>query len=436
MRSGGRVSRSAPASSSSASSRRAVSASHSARSRASASTAFPGGHGHEPPLLSALRDGDRDPDAAAVGEVRGELIGLGREQRRQDGARDGVGAGVVLRQERAEDLRIGDFARALDDEVLAADELAVADLHDLDAGFVLLAGEADDVVLGPAERRHLLLFHGPLDGAKLVPADGCLLVAQRGRVGGHLALQVGRDRLLPAVQEVHDLADRLAVLGLRDGLDARPLAAVDVVEQAGPLEDPLPLRDVEVAGAEREDLAQQLQRLVHAGCRCVRAEVATPVALEGARAHDAGEVLAQRDLHERIALVVPQPDVEARSVLLDEVRLEQVRLRHRVGDDVLDVGDLGHHPAYPSILRSARTEVRTHPAAEHIGLADVQHAPVGVLHEVDTRTCREAAQDRAQRVGKRTLRAHASILGPRQAKVRDATIGVVDQPEQPMQVRG
>ena len=237
--------------------------------------------------------------------------------------------------------------------------------------------------------------------------DGRLLVAQRIGVGVHLATQLGRDRLLLAVQEVDDLPDRGAVVGLRDGLDARALASVDVVEQARPLEHALALGDVEVAGAEREDLAQQLQRLVDARGRCVRAEVAAAVAHQAPRPDDAREVLAQRDLHERVALVVAQPDVEPRAMLLDQVRLEQVRLADRVGDDVIDVRDLGHHADDASVLRPARAEVGAHAAPQRVRLADVQDPAGGVLHEVHARAGRKPAQHGTQLIGEGALRAHA-----------------------------
>ena len=200
----------------------------------------------------------------------------------------------------------------------------------------------------------------------------------------------------------------LAVRRLLDGLDARALASVDEVQQARPLEDALPFGDVEVAGPEREDLAQQLQRLVDARGRCVRAEVPAPVTDQPSRPNDPREVLAQRDLHERVALVVAQPDVEPRSVLLDEVALEEVRLADRVGDDVLDVRDLLGHPR-----RSARPPARAAPkyerdaAAQGVRLADVQDASRRVLHEVHAGAGRQAAQHGAQRIGKGALRAHA-----------------------------
>ena len=159
---------SAAASSVSASSRRAASAIHSVRSRSSASTAFWVASPTSRRFSPALRDGDRDPHATSVGEVGRQVVGVGRHDRDEERARERVGRRVVLLEERAEHLGIGHVARALDDEVLAADELAVADLHDLEAGLVLGTGHPDRVVLGPAEGRHLLLLHRPLDGAELV----------------------------------------------------------------------------------------------------------------------------------------------------------------------------------------------------------------------------------------------------------------------------
>jgi hypothetical protein len=62
-----------------------------------------------------------------------------------------------------------------------------------------------------------------------------------------------------------------------------------------------------------------------------------PVAL--AREVDAREVLVERDRDVGIGLVVAQPDVEARLVLLDEVLLGEQRLRLGVDHERLDVVD-------------------------------------------------------------------------------------------------
>ena len=57
------------------------------------------------------------------------------------------------------------------------------------------------------------------------------------------------------------------------------------------------------------------------------------------------EVLRVVDLDERVALVVLQPGVVGRLVLLDQVALEDDGLRVRLGHDEVEVGDAGDHVA-------------------------------------------------------------------------------------------
>ena len=129
-----------------------------------------------------------------------------------------------------------------------------------------------------------------------------------------------------ALEEEHHLVDVVAIRGLVDGLDARALAALDVVQEAWPRERPLALGDVDRAGAEREDPADEVHRLVDAARRRVRPEVAAAVGRQLAGPLDAREVVGERDLDERVGLVVLEADVEARLEALDEVRLEEERL--------------------------------------------------------------------------------------------------------------
>ncbi len=107
-----------------------------------------------------------------------------------------------------------------------------------------------------------------------------------------------------------------------------------MVEQARPRQGPLPVPDVDGAGPEREQAADEVHRLVDAAGGRVRSEVAGAVARQLARPLDAREVVRERDLDVGVALVVLEPDVEARPVALDQVGLEQERLADRV--------DLGH----------------------------------------------------------------------------------------------
>jgi len=64
-------------------------------------------------------------------------------------------------------------------------------------------------------------------------------------------------------------------------------------------------------------------------------------------------------------------------VLLDQIRLEQVRLGDAVGQHVLEsLGALDH--AHVADFE-ARPEIRPHAVAKNVRLSDVQHATLRVL---------------------------------------------------------
>src|SRR5262249_42856840 len=147
----------------------------------------------------------------------------------------------------------------------------------------------------------------------------------------HRSLDRALDRAVAAGQEVDDAVDRAAVVLLGDVADAGRLAALDVVVKAGRAAAPARLGPP--AGAEHEDLAKQIERLAHALGVAVGAEVDALATVALAREVDAREVLVERDADVRVGLVVAQPDVEARLVLLDEVLLGEQRLGLSRDDD-------------------------------------------------------------------------------------------------------
>ena len=121
------------------------------------------------------------------------------------------------------------------------------------------------------------------------------------------------------------------VLGLRLREDARRLAPPDVVVEAGPVGHLL--RHVVVARPDGEEPLHHVERAPHGADVGVRPEVARAVVLQPARHPDARKRLLHRDLDVRIRLVVAQRDVEARLVLLDQVGLEDERMRLARHDD-------------------------------------------------------------------------------------------------------
>ncbi len=368
----------------------------------------PCGQIHECPLLATPGNAQVD---RATPLLRKEVLEVGHALPHPGWhvylARDRGRAGVVLLEEARKDLVVGRLADGVQQVHVAPDHLAVTDDEQGHRRLIVLARHPDHVELGPREGGHLLALHRALDRADLVAVLRRALVVLLLGGGGHLDPEGLDERLLAAFQEELDLLDIGAIVVLRDGLDAGALAALDVVQQARPLERTLPVLDVDRAGAEREQPAHEVHRLVHARRRGVRAEVATPVVHELARPLDPREVVAERDLDVWVALVVLEPHVEAGLEPLDEVRFEEQRLRHAVDLGHLDVRHTVDDAADPVDLPAGRLllPIAADAAAQTLGLADVQDVASAVPHKVDAGAIRESLEGRFE------LGGHAPMLG-------------------------
>ena len=223
----------------------------------------------------------------------------------------------------------------------------------------------------------------------------------------HVLLERLDQGLLATLQEQLDLLDVRPVVVLRDRRDARTLAALDVIQEARSLEGAHAVLDVDRAGPEREQPPDEVHRFVDARGGGVRAEVAAAVVDQLARPLDPRELVAQRHLDVRIALVVLEPDVEPRPVALDEVGLEEEGLGDRVRLGHLDVDDPVDDAPDPVDLAGRRLllPVRAHAAAQALRLADIDDVAPGVLHEVDAGLVGQLGERRGEFGG------HASMLG-------------------------
>ena len=227
---------------------------------------------------------------------------------------------------------------------------------------------------------HFLTVEGAIDRGEAVAKRRCALELQRLGRGLHLFARCARERLVPPLQEEDTLVDRRAVLVLRRVADARRRAAFEMEEQArsptgqrarrdGTTATLFSREDRQLARAIREQLLEQIERLVDRLRVRERSEVTRGPVAERARPEDARKVLAECDLHVRIGLVVLEADVVARLVLLDEARLEEVRLGDRACDRELDAFRPLDHADVANI--QGRAEVRPDPVTQDVGFAHI-----------------------------------------------------------------
>ena len=238
-----------------------------------------------------------------------------------------------------------DVLDLVEDEALATDHPAPADVEHLHRGLELVVGDADHVdVLGACR---------PPSAAWRWP---CAPLSSRSRSRAarsnssssaaiaHLGLEPLDDGVGVAVEEV-DAAPAPArrSRSLVDLAHARARALLDVEQQARPAQLLVAAELVVRAGADREGAQQQVERLADGVGVAVGAEVAHALALAAPHDHGPGPLVAHGDGQERVALVVDQADVEPGLVLLDEAVLEHQRLDVVADLDPLDRLGRGHH---------------------------------------------------------------------------------------------
>lgn len=258
------------------------------------------------------------------------------------------------------------------------------------ADLAALHVDRDHVGIAAAPFHGLLVQHAG-QRRQLVAQGGGLLETHLLRRGEHPRLDIREHGLGLAAQELRGPVHVQGVVRGRDQPHARPGAAMDLIEQTGPR----PVgEDRVLAGAQAENLLQDLYALAHRPYVGERAEILVGAVRGPAVVGDAGEGVAA-DLQVGIGLVVAEQDVVARRQRLDQVVFQQqgLGLGPRHGD--LDARHPGQH------MRDARAahlllEIRRHPLLQIPGLADVHHLAFGVdvpVHAGQVRKLRQEGLD-------------------------------------------
>ncbi len=195
------------------------------------------------------------------------------------------------------------------------------------------------------------------------------------------ALAQGADQVgLPAFQKQFHVANRFLVsLGRGEVLHAGAEAAPDVVLQTRAR---MEAGEIHFARRDQEVAVDQVDDAVGEIGREVRAVVSAAVLAQAAGDVDAGVALAERQFHIGVSFVVAQQDVEAGLALFDEIVFERESFLVVGDDDVVNVDGFFYQRPGFGVGPAAFVEIGRHPAAQVLGLPDVDHLALGVLVEV------------------------------------------------------
>ena len=300
----------------------------------------------------------------------------------EDGGGNQRGGGVKLLGELAEDKAGGFFLGAFHQEAVAANELALTDEEDFHPGLVGVLGHSDDVQVasGVGIYLDLLLQDNLFDTADLVAEDSGAFELELFRGVAHLLAEVAGHHFGIAFHEHDDLVDDFGVLLLGGVAGAGGDAPVDEVFQtrAG-----VGAGNVLGTGAVGEQFFDEVHGMPDAAGGGERTEVAGAVLGDLAGYVNPGELFLEVDLEEGVGLVVLEAGVIAGFIALDQGVFQDEGLSFGIGNDKLEVGDLGDEAADLDAVARIGAEVGAKAVAENQGLTDVDNVFLGVFHQVD-----------------------------------------------------
>ena len=200
----------------------------------------------------------------------------------------------------------------------------------------------------------------------------------------------------------------MPIVGKSDPADAGGRATPDLVFEAGAaarLQLPIP------ADPKRQDRLQETEGLLRRGAGGIRAEMACAVLFRTAYELKAGEGFGGIDPDVVVGFVVPEIDVVARPVLLDQVVLKDQRLLFRPGENEIEIPDSGneegdHRP------RVGAGEIGPDPRLQVPRLPHVENLPGAVPHQIDAGAPRGMPDLRFQIAGHRLLNRQFLVFAP------------------------
>src|SRR5699024_1493895 len=336
-------------------------------------------------LLSPLGHAHRHSGTAQLAEPALQGAEIRRQGVDEDLLRDrfGIETGIRLAQVVGGQFRRRVIVGAFDDPSALAADASLPDVEDLHGGLEFFGHEGEDVAVGADGQDNGGFVEDLLQSGDLVAQTSGAFVVEVGRGGRHLLLPVADESAGVSGHEVRDAAGQFPVLLLADVTDAGSRAFVDVAEQAGATTAFGTTVDAGGAGAHREGLEQQVQRILDGPHLGEGAEVLDALATLPAGDIGPRNLLVHRDRKVGVGLVVAEHNVEPRFVFVDPRPLELEGFDLGVDDGPLHGVRGMDHRRGPRMQLGGIREVRVEPIAEVLRLPDVDHPPVGVPELVD-----------------------------------------------------
>ena len=258
-------------------------------------------------------------------------------------------------------------------------------MEHLHGGLQIVIGERDHIGVGAVAEHHGLFLERAFERTEVVAQPRRPLEVEFTGRRGHPLFEFPGEPVGLAGQEVAEVEHDPAMLLGADPSDARRRALVDVAEQARPLDLTVPLEHSGRAGPSREHPGQQVEGLPDGPGVRVRAEVTHALAARSPVHHQPRELLVEGHRQHRVGLVVAVADVESRIELLDPVVFQLQGLDLGVDHGPLDLGRCRDHLSGPRVQAADVGEVGRQPAAQALGLADVDDPSVRIPEPVDAR---------------------------------------------------
>lgn len=230
----------------------------------------------------------------------------------------------------------------------------------------------EDVFVVVSLSDHVLSVSEVFDGVAFFAGDECFFVLHGLGVCFHFGVE-GFDEVVDvAVEEHGDLLGFLVVVFFGDEAGAGGVAEVDVVAQTRFLGESF-------AGSQGEGVFDEPEDVV-AFCGADEGSVVVSffVFLSG---DEDSRVVFVSDADVGVGLGVTEVDVVLRLVFLDEGVFEDEGFDFGVGDDVVDVVDVGDELGGFGVV-VCFLKIAGDAFAQVVGLADVEDGPSGVFEEV------------------------------------------------------